>query len=54
LAGARRDLGRRRAAFLRAGADHMTLGIPGRAGPEGLAVMASEVAEPVREAFGRA
>ena len=40
--------------FLRAGADHVTLGIPGRAGPNGLEVMARAVAEPVREAVGRA
>ncbi|MEO8273192.1 MAG: LLM class flavin-dependent oxidoreductase [Chloroflexota bacterium] len=41
-------------AFIRAGADHVTLGIPGRSGPDGLALMAREVAEPVREAAGRA
>jgi hypothetical protein len=40
--------------FLGAGADHVTLGIPGRAGPDGLEAMAREVAEPVREALGRA
>ena len=40
--------------FLGAGADHVTLGIPGRAGPDGLQAMAREVAEPVREALGRA
>jgi hypothetical protein len=40
--------------FLQAGADHVTLGIPGRAGPDGLVAMAREVAEPVREALGRA
>lgn len=39
--------------FLRAGADHITLGIPGRAGPAGLATMAREVAQPIREAAGR-
>lgn len=39
--------------FIRAGADHVTLGIPGRAGPAGVATMAREVAEPVRQAAGR-
>lgn len=39
--------------FLRAGAHHVTLGIPGRAGPDGIETMAREVAEPVREAAGR-
>jgi alkanesulfonate monooxygenase SsuD/methylene tetrahydromethanopterin reductase-like flavin-dependent oxidoreductase (luciferase family) len=39
--------------FIDVGADHVTLGIPGRAGPEGLALMAREVAEPLREAAGR-
>jgi alkanesulfonate monooxygenase SsuD/methylene tetrahydromethanopterin reductase-like flavin-dependent oxidoreductase (luciferase family) len=38
--------------FLAAGADHMTIGIPGRQGPEAVAAMAREVAEPVREAAG--
>lgn len=40
--------------FIRAGADHVTLGIPGRAGPDGLEAMAREVAQPVLEAAGRA
>jgi alkanesulfonate monooxygenase SsuD/methylene tetrahydromethanopterin reductase-like flavin-dependent oxidoreductase (luciferase family) len=40
--------------FVRAGADHVTLGIEGRSGPEGLQAMAREVAEPVAEAVGRA
>jgi alkanesulfonate monooxygenase SsuD/methylene tetrahydromethanopterin reductase-like flavin-dependent oxidoreductase (luciferase family) len=39
--------------FVRSGADHVTLGIPGRAGPAGIATMAREVAEPVRQAAGR-
>lgn len=39
--------------FLEVGADHITLGIPGREGPEALAEMAREVAEPVRDAAGR-
>jgi alkanesulfonate monooxygenase SsuD/methylene tetrahydromethanopterin reductase-like flavin-dependent oxidoreductase (luciferase family) len=39
--------------FIEVGADHLTLGIPGRAGPEGLALMAREVAEPLRQAAGR-
>ncbi|MBI2782318.1 MAG: LLM class flavin-dependent oxidoreductase [Chloroflexi bacterium] len=38
--------------FIRAGADHVTLGIPGRAGPAGLELMAREVAEPIRQAAG--
>ena len=38
--------------FLAAGADHVTLGIPGREGPAGLATMAREVAEPIRDAAG--
>jgi alkanesulfonate monooxygenase SsuD/methylene tetrahydromethanopterin reductase-like flavin-dependent oxidoreductase (luciferase family) len=41
-------------ALLRAGADHVTLGIVARDGPEALRVMAREVAVPVREAAGRA
>jgi alkanesulfonate monooxygenase SsuD/methylene tetrahydromethanopterin reductase-like flavin-dependent oxidoreductase (luciferase family) len=45
-----RDAGLR---FLAVGAGHLTLGIPGREGPEGLARMAREVAEPIREAAGR-
>jgi alkanesulfonate monooxygenase SsuD/methylene tetrahydromethanopterin reductase-like flavin-dependent oxidoreductase (luciferase family) len=39
--------------FIRSGANHVTLGIPGRAGPSGLATMAREVAEPIRQAVGR-
>jgi alkanesulfonate monooxygenase SsuD/methylene tetrahydromethanopterin reductase-like flavin-dependent oxidoreductase (luciferase family) len=38
--------------FLAAGADHVTIGIPGRQGPQAVAAMAREVAEPVREAAG--
>jgi alkanesulfonate monooxygenase SsuD/methylene tetrahydromethanopterin reductase-like flavin-dependent oxidoreductase (luciferase family) len=38
--------------FHRAGADHVIIGVPGRLGPEGLAAMAREVAEPLREAAG--
>lgn len=50
--------GRRRARetaleFLRAGADHMTLGIVARDGPDALEAMAREVAQPVVEAAGR-
>lgn len=41
-------------AFLRAGADHVTLGIVAREGPAAIDVMAREVAEPLREAAGRA
>ena len=39
--------------FARAGADHVTLGIEGRAGPDGVATMAREVAVPVADAVGR-
>ncbi|HUQ44285.1 MAG TPA: LLM class flavin-dependent oxidoreductase [Candidatus Limnocylindria bacterium] len=39
--------------FLAAGASHLTLGIPVRDGPDALAAMAREVAEPIREAAGR-
>jgi alkanesulfonate monooxygenase SsuD/methylene tetrahydromethanopterin reductase-like flavin-dependent oxidoreductase (luciferase family) len=39
--------------FIRAGADHVTLGIPGLAGPDGVATMAREVAGPIRDAAGR-
>ena len=45
-----RDAGLR---FLAVGAGHLTLGIPGREGPEGLARMAREVAEPLCEGAGR-
>ena len=41
-------------ALLRAGADHVTLGIVARDGATALEAMAREVAEPVREAAGRA
>ena len=40
-------------AFLRAGADHITLGIVARDGPEALRAMTREVAEPIREVAGR-
>jgi alkanesulfonate monooxygenase SsuD/methylene tetrahydromethanopterin reductase-like flavin-dependent oxidoreductase (luciferase family) len=40
-------------AFLRAGADHVTLGIVARDGPGALRAMAREVAEPLRDAAGR-
>jgi alkanesulfonate monooxygenase SsuD/methylene tetrahydromethanopterin reductase-like flavin-dependent oxidoreductase (luciferase family) len=36
--------------FLAAGADHITLGVPGREGPAAVSAMAREVAEPVRDA----
>lgn len=39
--------------FLAAGATHVTLGVPVSEGPEALATMAREVAEPIREAAGR-
>ncbi len=38
--------------FLDAGADHITIGVPGREGPAAVAAMAREVAEPVRDAAG--
>jgi alkanesulfonate monooxygenase SsuD/methylene tetrahydromethanopterin reductase-like flavin-dependent oxidoreductase (luciferase family) len=38
--------------FLDAGADHLIMGVPGRLGPDGLATMAREVAEPVRDVVG--
>ena len=41
-------------AFLQAGADHVTLGIVARDGPSALREMAREVAEPIRDAAGRA
>lgn len=40
--------------FLYVGADHITIGVPGREGPDAVAAMAREVAEPVRDAAGRA
>lgn len=40
-------------AFVRAGANHVTLGIVARDGPEALESMAREVAEPLRDAIGR-
>ena len=40
--------------LLRAGADHVTLGIVARDGPAALQTMAVEVAEPIRDAAGRA
>ena len=40
--------------FIRVGADHLTLGIPAREGPSALELVAREVAEPIRDAAGRA
>jgi alkanesulfonate monooxygenase SsuD/methylene tetrahydromethanopterin reductase-like flavin-dependent oxidoreductase (luciferase family) len=40
--------------LVRAGADHVTLGIVAREGPAALDVVTREVAEPIREAAGRA
>lgn len=40
-------------AFVRAGATHVILGMPASAAPAGLARLASEVAEPLRELAGR-
>jgi len=39
-------------AMLRAGADHLILGVPARLCPNGLARMAAEVAAPLRDAIG--
>ncbi|HET9853207.1 MAG TPA: LLM class flavin-dependent oxidoreductase [Candidatus Limnocylindrales bacterium] len=41
-------------ALVRAGAAHVTLGVAALGGPDAMAAMASEVAEPVRDATGRA
>jgi hypothetical protein len=38
-------------AFVAAGADHVVLAIPARAGPDALAGLAAEVAEPLRDAW---
>jgi alkanesulfonate monooxygenase SsuD/methylene tetrahydromethanopterin reductase-like flavin-dependent oxidoreductase (luciferase family) len=38
--------------FLRAGADHLIIGVPGRLGADGLRGMATEVARPARDAAG--
>ncbi len=38
--------------FLRAGANHLILGVPARLGPNGLARMATEVAAPLRDEIG--
>ncbi len=40
--------------FARAGATEVVLGMPARLGPDGLAAVAREVAEPIRETLGRA
>lgn len=40
--------------FVRLGANHLVLGMAARLGPEGLALVAREVAEPLREALGAA
>ena len=40
--------------FLEVGAGHITIGVPGREGPDAVAAMAREVAEPVRDAAGAA
>jgi alkanesulfonate monooxygenase SsuD/methylene tetrahydromethanopterin reductase-like flavin-dependent oxidoreductase (luciferase family) len=39
-------------ALLRAGANHLIIGVPARLGPNGLARMASEVAAPLRDSIG--
>jgi alkanesulfonate monooxygenase SsuD/methylene tetrahydromethanopterin reductase-like flavin-dependent oxidoreductase (luciferase family) len=37
--------------YARAGADHIVLGMPARLGPDGLATVARDIAEPLREAL---
>lgn len=39
-------------AFVRGGATHLILGLPGHVGPDGLRAVAREVAQPLREALG--
>ena len=39
-------------AFVRAGANHLIIGVPGRQGPDGLDAMAVQVAIPLRERAG--
>ncbi len=43
------ELGRR---FLAAGAGHLIVGVPGRAGPAGVTAVAREVAQPLRDHLG--
>ena len=38
--------------FVKAGITHVILGMPARLGPDGLLLMAREVAEPLRDAIG--
>lgn len=49
---ARRDALATARAFVRAGAHHVILGVPGAVGPSGVEAMAREVAEPLRERVG--
>jgi alkanesulfonate monooxygenase SsuD/methylene tetrahydromethanopterin reductase-like flavin-dependent oxidoreductase (luciferase family) len=39
-------------AFLRAGANHLIIGVPGPLGPNAVARMAAEVAAPIRDEIG--
>jgi alkanesulfonate monooxygenase SsuD/methylene tetrahydromethanopterin reductase-like flavin-dependent oxidoreductase (luciferase family) len=39
-------------AFLRAGANHLMISVPGELCPNGMALMAAEVAAPIRDEFG--
>jgi alkanesulfonate monooxygenase SsuD/methylene tetrahydromethanopterin reductase-like flavin-dependent oxidoreductase (luciferase family) len=50
--GGRRQSRRIALEFLRVGVDHIILGVPAVAGPEGVRAMAREVAEPLRETAG--
>ena len=49
---ARREALRQGRAFVKAGADHVVLGIPASAGPDVLRAVATEVAEPLLAAWG--
>ena len=46
------EAGELAAAFAAAGDDHVILGMPARLGPDGLRIVAHEIAEPLREALG--
>jgi alkanesulfonate monooxygenase SsuD/methylene tetrahydromethanopterin reductase-like flavin-dependent oxidoreductase (luciferase family) len=47
-----REARRTAAALLRAGANHLIVGVPASLGPNGVARMASEVAAPIRDSLG--
>lgn len=50
--GERRDAVRGALAFVEAGATHVILGMPAHLGPDHLRLIATEVAEPIRQALG--